>query len=67
MLYLAAKYQPDVQAAVLANTNVGGENAHRGAVLGSIVGLISGNTANGLYEQLLHKQKISAEIGQFLQ
>jgi len=66
MLYLAAKYQPDVRAALLANTNAGGENAHRGAVLGSIVGLISAEPANSLYNQLLHKDKISNEIDEFL-
>jgi len=70
MLYLAAKYQPDVKSALLANTNVGGENAHRGAVLGSIVGLICGEAADGsvvgLYEQLLHGHTISSEIDRFV-
>ena len=66
MLYLAAKYQPDVRAALLANTNAGGENAHRGAVLGSIVGLISGEFASGLYDQLLHRETISKEVDNFL-
>ncbi len=62
MLYLAAKYQPSVESALVANTNVGGENAHRGAVLGSIVGLINGTTATDLYDQLLHKDAITSEI-----
>jgi len=66
MLYLAAKYQPDSSAALLANTNCGGENAHRGAVLGSIVGLISGTSAEGLFNQLQHKESINHEIDRLL-
>jgi len=66
MLYLAAKYQPDTQAALLANTNAGGENAHRGAVLGSIVGLIDGTTDTELFSQLAHHARIDEEICQLL-
>ena len=62
MLYLAARYQPDVSAALIANTNAGGENAHRGAVLGSIVGLITGTTAEPLFNQLIHRESINSEI-----
>jgi len=66
MLYLAAKYQPDIKAALIANTNSGGENAHRGAVLGSIVGLINGTTEASLFQQLVHRESIDKEIDQFL-
>ena len=66
MLYLAAKYQPDVSAALIANTNAGGENAHRGAVLGSVVGLINGTTAEELFDQLQHRESINREIDQLL-
>ena len=66
MLYLAAKYHHDVKTALIANTNVGGENAHRGAVLGSIVGLITGTTSEALYGQLLNKNAITDEIEQLL-
>ncbi len=66
MLYLATKYQTSVESALIANTNVGGENAHRGAVLGSIVGLINGTTATDLYDQLLHKDTITTEIDQLI-
>ena len=34
VLYLAARYPDDFEAALVANTNVGGDNCHRGAVLG---------------------------------
>ncbi len=65
--YLAAKYNQDVNKALLINTNLGGENAHRGSVLGSIVGLMTTQGGDMLYEQLLHKESISAEIQQFVQ
>jgi ADP-ribosyl-[dinitrogen reductase] hydrolase len=38
VLYLAARYPDDFEAALVANTNVGGDNCHRGAVLGAIMG-----------------------------
>ena len=38
VLYLAARYPDDFEAALVANTNVGGDNCHRGAVLGAIIG-----------------------------
>ena len=41
-LYLAWKYAEDFEAGVLANANVGGENCHRGAVIGSLLGSAAG-------------------------
>ena len=38
VLYLAARYSDDFEAALVANTNVGGDNCHRGALLGAILG-----------------------------
>jgi ADP-ribosylglycohydrolase len=38
VLYFAARYHDDFESALLANTQVGGDNCHRGAVLGSILG-----------------------------
>ena len=66
VLYLAGKYQPDTETALKANTNAGGENAHRGAVLGGVVGLIGCDGCSGLYKQLLHGDLISDEIDQYL-
>jgi ADP-ribosyl-[dinitrogen reductase] hydrolase len=47
-LHLAWKYADRFEAGILANTNVGGDNCHRGAVLGSLLGGASG-------EQSLHR------------
>ena len=42
VLYLAARYHDDFENALIANTNVGGDNCHRGAVLGAILGAALG-------------------------
>ncbi len=41
-LYLAWKYHDDFAGGIVANTNVGGDNCHRGAVTGSLLGLANG-------------------------
>ncbi len=41
-LYLAWKYAGDFSGGVLANANVGGDNCHRGAVTGSLLGAANG-------------------------
>ena len=68
VLYLAARYPNDFEAALVANTNVGGDNCHRGAVLGALLGAALGFEAipkrwiNGLNaHQTLHE-----EIEQFI-
>ncbi len=43
-LYLAWKYADDFEAGVIANTNAGGDNCHRGAVVGAVLGAASGTT-----------------------
>ncbi|MGE3308636.1 MAG: ADP-ribosylglycohydrolase family protein [Limisphaerales bacterium] len=40
-LYLALKYSSDFEAGLVANAQVGGDNCHRGAVLGSLLGAAS--------------------------
>ena len=60
--YLAAKYFDDPAKSLLVNTNLGGENAHRGSVLGTIVGAASGEQSEPLFEQLLHHEAIDREV-----
>ena len=43
VIYLALKYHLDTEKALIVNTNLGGDNAYRGAVLGALLG-----GANGL-------------------
>lgn len=37
-LYLAWKYADDLESALVANTNLGGDNCHRGVVVGALTG-----------------------------
>ncbi len=41
-LYLAWKYHDDPEKALIVNTNLGGDNVHRGAVLGALMGAAHG-------------------------
>ena len=43
-LYLAWKYADDFEAGVIANANVGGDNCHRGAVVGALLGASVGKS-----------------------
>ena len=42
VLYLALKYHDDPETALVVNTNLGGDNAARGAVLGALLGASHG-------------------------
>jgi len=64
--YLAAKYYTDPRKALLINTNLGGENAHRGSVLGSIIGLASSRYDAQFYTSLAQHKHLDAEINQWL-
>ncbi len=66
LLYLAYKYTADSKAALLANTNVGGENCHRGSVLGVIAGLSSSNGLDELFSLLVNAEQIEHEISLLL-
>lgn len=63
--YLAAKYFETPSKALLVNTNLGGENAHRGAVLGTLVGAASGEYPADLYSQLAHPEELNGLINAF--
>lgn len=40
-MYLALKYADDFEAGLVANTNLGGDNCHRGTVVGALLGAVS--------------------------
>jgi ADP-ribosylglycohydrolase len=42
VIYLALKYADDPEGALVTNTNVGGDNCYRGAVLGALLGAAHG-------------------------
>lgn len=62
VLYLAYKYLNDPWNALKVNTNLGGDNAHRGNVLGILLGLQSDTVTNNWFERLLSHNAIGQEI-----
>jgi ADP-ribosyl-[dinitrogen reductase] hydrolase len=71
VLYLAARYHDDFERALIANTNVGGDNCHRGAVLGAILGASLGVKAipnrwiNGLTSHFELNDEIEGFVEQY--
>ena len=62
VLYLAYKYLNDPWKALKVNTNLGGDNAHRGNVLGILLGLQSDTVTSNWFERLLNHNAIGQEI-----
>lgn len=66
LMHFAAKYATDFERGVLANANAGGENVHRGIVLGALLGAAAGESAipehlkTGLKEYDALRQEIEA-------
>ncbi|MEW5305683.1 MAG: hypothetical protein WDW38_011511 [Sanguina aurantia] len=66
MLFLAYRYADSFEKAVLANTNVGGENCHRGAALGALMGAALGESnipqrlIDGLHDTVNIRKEIDA-------
>lgn len=63
--YLAARHFKDPKRALLINTNLGGENAHRGSVLGTLLGLVSGSSVEQFYHGLRRYNEIEKDIDQW--
>ena len=68
MLYLAYKHSDSFEAAVLANTNAGGENCHRGAALGALMGAAHGRSGipDSLVDGLHDSKAIGGEIEAYI-
>ena len=64
--YLAYKYCNSPEAGLLANTNLGGDNVHRGTILGTLLGLSNGATIDALFTQLRHSNEVEKEIDDLL-
>jgi ADP-ribosylglycohydrolase len=67
LLFLAHRYSEDPKEALIANTNVGGENCHRGAALGALLGLSMDATQSWPEEWVskLHDQTIIKQADDF--
>eukprot|EP00964_Phaeocystis_antarctica_P079448 scaffold49507_cov65-Phaeocystis_antarctica.AAC.3 len=68
LLLLLAKHGDDLPGCLLANANAGGENVHRGLVLGALVGAQVGARAipDELKRGLKHSAEIEKEIARFV-
>ncbi len=62
ILYLLYKYWDQPETALLANTNLGGDNVHRGAALGVLLGLVSNKTIEHWFSALVDREEIEREI-----
>ena len=62
VLYLAFKYRHSVMAGLVANTNLGGDNVHRGAVLGVLLSLATGSSDLDKFARLHDAVLIQQEI-----
>jgi ADP-ribosylglycohydrolase len=65
----AHRYADDFAAGVLANANVGGENCHRGAVVGALLGAAAGERAipASLRDGLAASADVRSEIDAFME
>jgi ADP-ribosylglycohydrolase len=61
VLYLAYKYCDDPRSGLLANANAGGDNVHRGALLGVLFGLINGQEERDWFAELVDSADIAGE------
>jgi len=65
LLYFAQNHSVDVEATLLANANAGGDNVHRGMVLGLIVGAANDELPEHLIKGLLACDELKNEIEAF--
>ncbi|MCH8498866.1 MAG: ADP-ribosylglycohydrolase family protein [Marinobacter sp.] len=66
VLYLAYKYHREPWQALQVNTNLGGDNVHRGMVLGAVLGLRSGAAAARGFSRLAATEALREEIDALL-
>jgi len=65
LLYVAWKNKFDLKTSLLKNVNAGGDNVHRGMVLGLILGAISHELPHDLINGLADRTELKNEIEAF--
>jgi hypothetical protein len=65
LLYFAKAHNMDVETALLANANAGGDNVHRGMVLGVLVGACNKKLPEHLKRGLVAFDELQTEIEAF--
>ena len=65
LLYLALHEGMDLEGALLANANAGGDNVHRGMILGLLLGACCRQIPAPLIEGLVAREELAGEIDAF--
>ena len=65
LLYLAMRHDFDLEDSLLANTNAGGDNVHRGMILGMLLGAATEKIPERLVEGLTAHKELESEINEF--
>ena len=65
LLYFIRKYKFDIEKSLLANANAGGDNVHRGMVIGMIAGAANDKIPDHLIKQLIAYKQLKEEINAF--
>ena len=66
LLYQTSHHQADAEASLLANANAGGDNVHRGMVMGLLVGAATDELPDYLMGGLLAHDELADEIDDFV-
>jgi ADP-ribosylglycohydrolase len=64
VLYLANKYADDTRKALQINTEMGGDNVHRGFVLATILGLVNEDLLDDWFQQLSCAPELNRHLQQ---
>ena len=67
LLYLSVKHHLDLKSSLLANVNAGGDNVHRGMIMGLLLGAASNTIDESLKRGLVDYEEINQEIEDFIQ
>ncbi|MGB6020346.1 MAG: ADP-ribosylglycohydrolase family protein [Sulfurimonadaceae bacterium] len=67
LLYLCVQHNFDLKDALLANVNAGGDNVHRGMIMGLLLGACSERVDDNLKKGLVDYEELNQEIEAFVQ
>jgi ADP-ribosylglycohydrolase len=65
LLYFAKFHNLDVESTLLANANAGGDNVHRGMILGLVLGAASDDLPEPLLHGLIAFEELQKEVEEF--
>ena len=67
LLHVARKREFSIMGSLLANANLGGDNVHRGMILGLLVGAAEAEVDEGWLRPLRETESLGNEIGEFVE